>query len=155
MARPCNRENMLKFIDALVYGGYEQCSGKLCESGKYCCLGVACEVAIKNGVELNVVNVDPTPCLCGAVHGDEDGTGKTYDGETGILPPAVAAWLGLEDERDERGEIVSSDRNPRLAGVTATAWNDSLKASFRIIGQLFRHEFVPPTYVPTGIGTGF
>lgn len=56
-----NTENMAKWAEALESGEYEQGRNHLAiigedtESGKtfYCCLGVACEVAIKNGVELS------------------------------------------------------------------------------------------------------
>ena len=38
--------------DALLSGEYPQGKGYLNKNDKYCCLGVACEVAIKNGIKL-------------------------------------------------------------------------------------------------------
>src|SRR2546428_66571 len=52
-------KNAQKWVDALLSGKYKQTEGVLCsvsDKGKlsFCCLGVACEVAIANGVKLNV-----------------------------------------------------------------------------------------------------
>lgn len=45
MATPEQREeNRRKWIEALRSGKYEQGNHALYENGKYCCLGVACEV---------------------------------------------------------------------------------------------------------------
>lgn len=38
-------ENRNKWLAALRSGDYEQGTGRLAEDGKFCCLGVACEVA--------------------------------------------------------------------------------------------------------------
>ena len=48
-----NKENIQKWVDGLLSGEYEQGRGKLNKDGKFCCLGVACEVAIKNGLNLS------------------------------------------------------------------------------------------------------
>jgi len=41
-----------KWLQALESGEYEQCREYLSEDGKYCCLGVACEVMIKHGIPI-------------------------------------------------------------------------------------------------------
>lgn len=137
MARECNVMNMRLFVAGLFSGDYEQDTGTLNRNGKFCCLGVACEVAIKNGLEVEKKTVAPT-CGCGIDH-QADGR-ISYDGETGVLPAAVADWLGLEDETGD-GRY-SERRNPRLAGRTATAWNDVTRASFQVIGELFSYEYL-------------
>jgi len=38
------------WVDALRSGKYEQTTGQLLKDGRYCCLGVACEVAMYHGV---------------------------------------------------------------------------------------------------------
>jgi hypothetical protein len=139
MARPCNQENMRLFIRALESGAYEQGTGALSRDGKLCCLGVACETARKNGVELTMAEFR-AECACGLNH-TPDGPAVTYDGESGYLPYAVADWLGLEDETLASG-IFSPCVNPSLAGLKAPEWNDSLKAPFPAIAQLFRNEFL-------------
>src|SRR4029077_12689635 len=86
-----NKENMNKWIEALRSGTYKQGNMYLhmcTEDGvhKYCCLGVACEVAIENGVEIS------TRLRNHLVSG---GTQKIYDEETSTLPDSVVEWLGL------------------------------------------------------------
>jgi hypothetical protein len=49
---------------------------------EYCCLGVLCELARAEGVEI-------------ALEYDEDEGVWSYDGESAYLPPAVAEWAGL------------------------------------------------------------
>jgi hypothetical protein len=43
-------EPQQKWVNALRSGKYEQCTGALTKDGKYCCLGVACEIS---SIELN------------------------------------------------------------------------------------------------------
>ena len=38
-------EPQQKWVNALRSGKYEQCKGSLTRDGKYCCLGVACEIS--------------------------------------------------------------------------------------------------------------
>ena len=42
-------ERQEKWLQALESGKYEQTTMQLCDAGKYCCLGVACEL-VRNGV---------------------------------------------------------------------------------------------------------
>lgn len=65
-----------KWIEALRSGGYRQGIGRLHSytEGTYCCLGVACEVALSNGVI------------------------EDYDGSEPVLPVEVRDWLGLSCE---------------------------------------------------------
>jgi hypothetical protein len=74
-----NRENIRLWVDALRSGEYEQGRMVLASKGKYCCLGVACEVAIRNGVKMKV----------------HHGVVTHYDKHRADLPPAVVDWLGL------------------------------------------------------------
>jgi len=75
------------WIEALESGEYKQSTGSLRytpeDSGepKFCCLGVLCEVAIKDGLD---IEFDPE--------------GETYDGCSAFLPEKVQHWAGLEDE---------------------------------------------------------
>lgn len=88
-----NAERVELLAAALESGEYQQGRQQLhmkdYEAGdRYCCLGVACEVAVKNGLELNVRE-------------DSEGT-RSYDGSITILPRAVAQWYGFA--RDNGGE---------------------------------------------------
>lgn len=61
------------WVEALRSGEYQQGVGRLAMGGRHCCLGVACEVAIKEGI------ID------------------RYDPEAFGLPIPVAEWLGFGD----------------------------------------------------------
>lgn len=76
-------ENARKWVEALRSGEYEQGKRRLCRDGKHCCLGVACEVAIKNGVEIE--------------RRDYGGT-IYFDGHCDLLPEKVREWLGLNSD---------------------------------------------------------
>jgi hypothetical protein len=78
-----NAENIKKWVDALRSGKYKQGKGFLNMDGEYCCLGVACELAIANGVKVEVAK---------DVHRGDDAI--LYDGLHGYLPGVVAEWLG-------------------------------------------------------------
>lgn len=78
-------ENQKKWVAALRSGKYKQGRYFLNSEGKFCCLGVACEVAIENGVELTketVLDSDNVACIA-------------YNGEYQYLPTPVIQWLGL------------------------------------------------------------
>jgi len=88
--REPNLDNIEKWITALEGGEFEQGTGKLAYSGtspgRYCCLGVACEVAIANGVAVvRRENVCPSYVL--------------YDDTWAHLPVSVMEWLGVDEHR--------------------------------------------------------
>lgn len=77
--------NALKWVEALESGNYKQGTGRLCridldKNKRFYCLGVACDLAIENG--LIVSATDGRDCV-------------VYDGESDYLPAKVAKWLGL------------------------------------------------------------
>lgn len=74
-----NRDRIQLWLEALRSGEYRQVHGTLGSEGGYCCLGVACEVAIKNGPVVN-------RRLDGVV---------SYDGSSNLLPNSVVDWFGL------------------------------------------------------------
>lgn len=79
-----NKENIRKWVAALRSGEYEQGTGFLNKNGKYCCLGVACDLAVKDGVGIEV-------SACTESHRE----GVTlYGGFHGYMPAAVDEWLG-------------------------------------------------------------
>lgn len=75
-----NQENIRKWVRALRSGEFAQTRGFLSKEGAFCCLGVACEVAIANGVP---------------VAKSVDSRGVTYDGFEKTIPFKVEGWLGL------------------------------------------------------------
>lgn len=66
----------IRWIEALESGGYEQTIGELRNQDRFCCLGVACDVANPNGWEKDV-------------------DGFVFDGEHNILPMSIAESLGV------------------------------------------------------------
>jgi hypothetical protein len=50
MAFTCNKPRMLALVEALESGEYEQAQNSLRDGGKFCCLGVACDIAAKDGI---------------------------------------------------------------------------------------------------------
>lgn len=108
-------DNAKKWVAALRSGEYEQGTNALNKNGKMCCLGVACEIAIKYGVSLKI------GYYC-------DANIKTYDGETGILPSSVRDWLGL----------YARDGESQHAGKL-TIFNDSGK-TFSEIADIIESE---------------
>lgn len=84
-----NKENVRKWVDALRSGEFKQGSSYLNLEETYCCLGVACEVAIREGVQ-----VERTICDCN-VEGCCRST--RYDGGDAWLPKSVQKWLGVDN----------------------------------------------------------
>lgn len=90
-------EHRRKWVEALRSGGFRQGQGALrSRDGRYCCLGVACDLAAAEGVVV--------------VDDDESGYGRdarlvayvdpaTGYKDTAYLPEKVRDWLGLVDER--------------------------------------------------------
>jgi hypothetical protein len=79
----------------------------------YCCLGLACEVAIKNGLNLGKIKM-------------KDGNYLYGEDNVALLPQAMTNWLGLRHcaGESESGQLDSCVR-----------MNDSLRLSFKEIGK--------------------
>lgn len=75
-----NPEIKAQWVAALRSGEYEQGRNKLNTDGKYCCLGVLCELAHLAG---------------GIVNKDSASTIVYYDDESSLLPGSVKKWAGL------------------------------------------------------------
>lgn len=73
-----------KWVAALRSGEYKQGRNNLAnvKTNRFCCLGVLCEVALKEGVNLEVT---------------KGSSMKFYNGECGYLPRKVAAWADCKD----------------------------------------------------------
>ena len=79
-----NTERVKLWINALRSGEYKQIKSQLGQEGMgYCCLGVACEVAIQNGLAIERT-VFP-------IRGHID-----FDGNGCELTPTVMEWYGFD-----------------------------------------------------------
>lgn len=102
-----NIENIQKWVDALRNGQYRQSSHFLRTDKGYCCLGVACDLAAKDGVHLHI---------------SETNMIWSYEGRTGSLPENVQSWLDIDEgdpDLDKGGET-----------FTCSELNDTEQASF-------------------------
>lgn len=117
-----NKERIKLWVDALRSGEYKQGEGRLARvNNTYCCLGVACDLAIKNGVDIirQIYIIDN--CY-------------SYDDEASFLPLKVREWLGF-NSNDTHGKLSSSRYD------TLTKANDS-GLSFNEIADLIEQEYI-------------
>jgi hypothetical protein len=126
-----NETNMRLWFAALRSGEFEQGPGYLKKTApdgtsKHCCLGVACEIAMRHGVELSTHYV-----------GESGGYGFIqFNGTGSELPLEVASWLGVISAVPKVG------RNELGAVVSAVAANDSMGWDFgRIADQAEKYYF--------------
>ena len=82
MSQMNRAEARAAWVAALRSGQYKQGRGYLANKGQFCCLGVACELAIADGVKVK--------------RKDRPSGVKEYDGITGTMPLSVRQWLGLK-----------------------------------------------------------
>jgi hypothetical protein len=83
-----NKDNLRLWVAALRSGEYRQTDAALNKDDKsFCCLGVACEVAMKHGISLK-----KEPAVGQA---SVTTTAMAYDGSDDYLPTAVRKWLGI------------------------------------------------------------
>lgn len=98
---PMNPEIKAKWVAALRSGEYKQTTGVLTEvnddgTTSHCCLGVLCELALQDGLGLEVTTAEDQ--LVFATHPSESDrrtTVHSYDGTYSTLPYAVQYWAGL------------------------------------------------------------
>lgn len=132
------RERIRLLVDELRTTDKQQGKGNLCkivdEVAEYCCLGVATELAMRHGVEIDVL---------------EQTVGNTiyrnYDGRYGNLPTKVSNWFGFVDETDdEEGDdpilYLSSYRDRSC--TTAIHANDYLHLTFAQIADAFEETYL-------------
>lgn len=118
-----NKERIQLWVDALKSGDYEQTDGELQNKYGYCCLGVACKIAVDNGC---VVKVEKS------IGGIES---VAYDESEGDLPESVKNWYGLE-KSDPILKIYEGDT------ITATDLNDNLCLTFNEIADAIHEKFL-------------
>jgi len=105
-------DNAKAWIAALRSGKYKQGTGALCDDGRFCCLGVACDLAVKAGVDLSI---------------GKRGSNTTFDEKFGMLPRKVQCWLGLASD------------NGSMIGDTLVSMND-IGSTFSEIADLIESE---------------
>jgi hypothetical protein len=151
-----NRERVKLLVDALRSGEYEQGRSYLRQDDSFCCLGVACEVARKNGLEGNWE-------LSNYGAGIQTFGNREYS-SIAVLPAAVIYWYGFDGEdprlrltstghcghsrcrrpssRSRAGRRWRSRRTARPRTMTAAQANDYYKLSFEEIADGFEHTYL-------------
>lgn len=135
-APECNKPNMLLWVEALESGKFPQSHGALRNRGGFCCLGVACEVAIQNRLPVEIRVIQPDH--------EEGREVYHYDGDTAILPRSVVDWLGLQQPNPIISSVHVSSANiveEDSYFLDATAANDSCQWTFDEIAAAIRVHY--------------
>lgn len=114
-----NRENVEAWVAALRSGEYQQGTMVLRRGDKFCCLGVACDLAEKAGI------------IKGFKGNDFGEDVYSYGGEPHELPIPVQDWLGI-------------DHTIKYHGMTASyiTLNDISRLSFEEIAAVIEEEYL-------------
>lgn len=112
-----NKANLRRWVSALRSGQYQQGQSYMrSEDNKYCCLGVAMDLAIANGV------------VC-----------KPDWGKTSITPSAVNDWFGvrgsggLNDHLNHLNRVGHSPANMNDVGISFAEIADKIEAHYRLL----------------------
>jgi hypothetical protein len=130
-----NPEVKAQWVAALRSGEYEQGRDALTLEGKYCCLGVLCDLAVKSGQDVRV----KMETLANQIR---------YDGETDIAPASVVNWAGLDSgnpavrmtAREAFPEKYGSDPGAGDFQLSLAELNDGGK-TFSEIADIIEEEF--------------
>jgi hypothetical protein len=114
------------WIEALRSGEYEQTTSYLKRGDTFCCLGVACDVAMQHGVQLEVEQIA------------DDVT--AFNGQTLGLPPEVMGWLGIVGAE---GALVNHVNGQSCLSQL----NDYMKYDFDQIADVIERGDVKVTHV--------
>lgn len=126
--------NQLKWVEALESGEYKQDTDRLGvltvvddegNTVSHCCLGVACELAVLDGVAMQVFDLYDDFCRY-----------RRYETSTGSLPSAVVEWLNIGASAPMRANW----RIPMIGAHNAAQRNDDMKQSFEEIAAAIREH---------------
>jgi hypothetical protein len=135
--RTPNLERLKLWADELLTTTAEQGKGNLRLGDKYCCLGIAIEVAIANGCEVRVERFPDK------VHtGQDNGEIYRYDETSDVLPVSVRDWYGVGpnppvgiENNSGVAKCSDSDCHCHNGKICATDANDEKNWSFKQIGE--------------------
>jgi len=122
-----NKNNIQEWVKALRSGDYEQIDGALRINEKYCCLGVACDIALKSGDLTDDYRWETS-----------DRFGTEEDFYSTALPSVVVDWLGLK--ANQHDPMLVSENGEEAH--SASNWNDGQQASFNDIADMIEGNFL-------------
>lgn len=142
---------MERWASALESGDYGQTTGVLTDGkGRYCCLGVLCELAVKDGIIKKRAEqptfddeCDDTDCC-----GDDGCAMEWVYGGNALLPPrAVIDWAFGTDWAGANPTLkletpITDAYGDTFDELEASGLNDSLKLDFEAIGAAVRRTFL-------------
>lgn len=86
-----NKDIADRWIAALRSDKFEQGTDNLCKDGRFCCLGVLCELYMD---EFDLADEFSEPALIKNKHGEECEV-VHYGGDADLLPNEVQDWAGM------------------------------------------------------------
>lgn len=136
-----NKERIQLWVDALRSGEYRQATGALQAIPKgwaigedekgYCCLGVACEVALRT--DPDSLHPDLWPA--------ESQSLVDYWGNLAHLPPEVVDWYGLPSPDPMLPYLKPTD-DDEMASMSAAELNDDYDFDFSEIADAIELQFL-------------
>lgn len=130
-----NPDVKAKWLTALRSGEYSQTKGYLHNAEGYCCLGVLCDIAVKDGV-IESSTSDAENYAEGV---------RIYDGRAELPTDTVAAWAGFginEFGLRELSPTVTAyhPEDGSESAITLSELNDTWGASFETIADLVEEQ---------------
>lgn len=120
-----NPEVKQKWVEALRSGKYKQGQGALRTGDGYCCLGVLCELAVKEGVAIRDQLFYGSP------------VDFRSDREDLVLPLVVSAWAGLSSVSPEVPSQIGEGSRDK---VGLAELNDTYGADFERIADVIEEQ---------------
>lgn len=128
-----NPEVAQKWADALRSGEYPQSSGVLHNNFGFCCLGVLCDVAVKNGV-IPAPRIDSDVISARRFYGAEEASA--------FLPTEVQDWLGTDGRDVDAPQSVVNALNLYNFRSSFVALNDTHDATFDHIADCIEFTYL-------------
>jgi len=117
-----NKEIKARWIKALRSGDYKQGRDRLKRNDTYCCLGVLCDLSVKDGI--------------GNWNGDRFIGGAEKERVT-TLPFVIGQWAGMESGE---GPAIKLEKGVKVFGRSLIYYNDDEKYSFDQIADLIEEN---------------
>lgn len=120
-----------KWVAALRSGEYKQGKHCLQKDGEFCCLGVLCDIALKEGV----VKIERS----------ENGQHRYIDpndrfvGSYLVLPAPVVEWANMHSKSGWRAPLLGADKTPEFPPLFEM--NDMYNNDFNQIADIVEKEW--------------
>lgn len=131
-----DKDRMRLAVNELLTTDKPQGTGSLRHGESRCCLGILCEVAVANGLKLQVV--PPIDARGDWLYGAA--------GNVGSLPIEVQEWYGIYGSSPML-ETLEPTRyhGSMITNILAHRANDELKLPFPVTGAMFAKTFLEET----------